>query len=256
VTGRRDWLVELAALGELPAAAREEAAGLAAEVAALEREDQEILGALPAAQVAREVARRAAGSPAPARRRPARRALLSAAAACAAAAGLFVVLSRTGGDRDREPPPGEEVTRAKGTSRLLLHRKRGETIEPLERTGATAMAGDRNQISYLPGGARHGAILSLDGAGLVTLHFPPAETASTRLASDGPVPLPHSYQLDDAPAFERFFFVTAAGPFDVKAVAAAARRLARDPARAAEANLPLPPHMSQQSFLLHKQRTP
>jgi hypothetical protein len=257
VTGRREWLVELAALGEVPAQpAGEEAAALAAEVAALQRDDQEILAALPAEAVAREVARRAAAAaPPPPRRRPARTIALSAAA-CAAAATLVVVVSRPGGDRDGDQAPAEEVTRAKGTARLLLHRKRGETIEPLERTGATAIAGDSIQISYLAGSARHGVILSLDGAGLVTLHFPAAEPASTRLAPDGPIPLPHSYQLDDAPAFERFFFVTAAGPIDVKAVSAAARRLARDPARAAQGDLLLPPHMSQQSFLLHKQRTP
>jgi hypothetical protein len=46
------------------------------------------------------------------------------------------------------------------------------------------------------------------------------------LQQAGVVSLEFAYELDDAPGWERFYFITAAVPFDVDAVMAAAHRLA------------------------------
>lgn len=83
--------------------------------------------------------------------------------------------------------------------------------------GQAAAAGDRVQLVFHAGGREHGVIFSVDGDGAVTLHHPARADASTRLESDQG-PLPASFVLDDAPAFERFYFVTADAPLDPRAV--------------------------------------
>jgi hypothetical protein len=278
------WLLERALLGEVPADRADEVREILerdpderARLAELERSNAEILAELPPAAVAAEVARRAAlaaraqgvappnGHPAPrARRRM--RVLSGSFAVAAGAVVVAVAVGRQVGWPDRAAPldrpvggPGEvgpEVTQVKGDPMLLLHRKRGAVVERLAAGQATARAGDRLQISYRAGGARHGVILSLDGAGGVTLHFPALAGGSTRLAGKGLVSLDHSYELDDAPGFERFWFLTAAEPIDVASVLAAAESLARDPQRAAQGRLALPPELRQLSYTLRKETAP
>ena len=63
---------------------------------------------------------------------------------------------------------------------LLLYRKSGDA-ERILRDGDTARAGDRLQLAYIPGEQTHGVILSIDGAALVTLHFPEKADGSTAL---------------------------------------------------------------------------
>ena len=50
----------------------------------------------------------------------------------------------------------------------------------------------------LSGGAPYGAVISLDGRGTVTFHLPTHGTAAAELSGRGAVPLPRSYELDDA----------------------------------------------------------
>jgi hypothetical protein len=85
-------------------------------------------------------------------------------------------------------------------------------------------------VSYRADSEPHGVIVSLDGAGEVTLHFPEDASQSTALNGNGNVRL-HAFELDDAPAFERFFFVTSTDPLDVAQVMDSVRALgqAKDP---------------------------
>ena len=85
-----------------------------------------------------------------------------------------------------------------------------------------------------------------------------AQVASTAdpasLDQGGAVPLRESYELDDAPGFERFFFVTVAQDepaLEVARVMDAARALAASE-DAREAALELPEGWRQQSLLLTK----
>ena len=64
---------------------------------------------------------------------------------------------------------------------------------------------------------------------------------------------PEQHAHDDAPLFERFFFVSSASPLDVRAVRAAAERLAADPARAERDGLALDPKALQISFTVKKE---
>jgi hypothetical protein len=265
-----DWLLERIALDELPPGQTDELARrmaadptAQARLAALRASNQEIVSALPPAQVAAEVERRrrVARAAEPAQPRP--RAWLAAAGAMATAAAVLALVLLPGRDGGRGLVPPDEITRVKGEPQLLIHRKRGEEVERLERD-ALVRAGDLLQIAYVAAGRAHGVILSIDGAGAVTLHHPTAPDGETALASRGAVELAHAYELDDAPGFERFFFVTAApasdrpagGPVDVTLVLDQARALARDPAAARSAPLALPDSFQQASFLLRKETRP
>lgn len=147
-------------------------------------------------------------------------------------------------DRVGLDTPGTE--RVKSEHGLLqIHRQRGAASEPLG-PGDLARPGDRLQLRYNAMGERHGVILSVDGRGSVTLHFPETARGSTALAGRGVRSLAHSYQLDDAPDFERFFFVTGDEPIDVRALLEAAR------GSGPTGDLDLAAHLRQHTFLLRK----
>src|SRR5690606_19161898 len=104
---------------------------------------------------------------------------------------------------DAADDTGPEGVRLKGQEpHLALHRRAAGAVVERLGEGATARAGDVLQVSYVAAGRRRGAVLSIDGRGVVTLHFPERAGAATELVQEGAVPLAHAYELDDAPAFE------------------------------------------------------
>lgn len=260
-----DGLLERIALGELPpeelAAAR---ARLASEpdglerLARLEADDRATLAKLPPSDVAAEVARRrrvVEASRSVRASSPSRRGWLAVALGLPVAVGLvlLMVLSQRELPAESHSPQAVllDTTRTKGLEpKLLIHRRTRGEPEPLA-DAARVAPGDVLQLSYVSAGRRYGAVLSVDGRGSVTLHFPESPTGSPELKG-GTVPLPSAYELDDAPAFERFFFVTSDTPFDVGTVMESARQLAREPERARDAPLPLPEPLSQTSVTLEK----
>lgn len=246
--------LEQLALGELPEPQRTallQRPDTDARLSALSEDNAQILAAHPPALVAAALRRRRDRRPA-----PARTLWLAAPTLAAAAVAAFVLWPAEDVPKDslvasrvRPPDPGE--TRIKGLEpHLLVHRQEGERTVPLAEP-AQARAHDRLQLSYVAAGAAHGVVLSIDGSGVVTLHAPTGVDGSTALVQDGAVTLPQSYELDAAPGFERFIFITAPGPIDVARVESAAQALARSP-DAALAPLPLPPDHAQRSFLIRK----
>lgn len=252
-----DLLLERYALGEVsPVEKRTIEAELSsspearARLEAIEESNRDILARYPAAKMAEAIRGRSAPRPSWTPR------LFVAVPALAAAAALFIALvpgeERTGA----LPDTGVEVTRAKGLQpTLFVHRQTNGGSEKLD-NGAAAAEHDVLQLSYVAAGRDRGAILSIDGRGAVTLHHPAKVTGDTTLLPAGEAALPHAYELDDAPAFERFFFVTA--PHDTRstlnaaAIIAAAEKLARDLERAQAAPLPLPAEYEQTSVLVAK----
>ncbi len=247
-----DLLLEQHALGELP---EQTADGVVigpdeeARLEALRTSDADILAAHPPAQVAAAISARLDRATGPA----ASRSALTWGLAGAAAAALVALLAWfVWPARQPEPARDRLGLDTPGTERvkidhglLQIHRQRGAASEPLG-SGDLARPGDRLQLRYNAMGERHGVIFSVDGRGAVTLHLPETEDGSTALAGRGVHDLPHSYELDDAPAFERFFFVTGDGPIDVRAVTAAARGIGPTSA------LALPANLRQTDFLLRK----
>jgi hypothetical protein len=260
VTPLPDWLVERAALGEVPPANRErleraDPRELAERTAALRTANAAELAAHPAgpalaqieARVAAEARRRAED-----RRRQRVRWLgvATTVAAVVVAAQFAFPPARKG--KSPPPPPPPETTRVKGAARLLAFRQVGDQVARLD-ADALVRAGDVVQLRYNAGGQRYGVIASIDGAGVVTLHFPAREDAPPQATavSQATATLPHAYALDDAPRFERFFFVTADEPIDLARSLAALHALAAR-ADAADAALELPPGLHQWSLRLRK----
>jgi anti-sigma factor RsiW len=250
-----DWLLERIALGELPpeelAAARARLAeepGGPERLAALEADSRATLERLPPQAVAREVAARASRKEAP-RPSPWRLAPAWGLVPALAAVALFMV-ARPSEHTAGGVAPVEE-TRIKGLKpRLVVHRQAAGGSEPLT-DGAVAAAGDVVQLSYVAAGRTHGVILSVDGRGAVTLHAPDTGDAPAALQPSGTHRLPGAYELDDAPHFERFFFITADSGFDLEPVVASARALAERP-DARTAPLSLPEGLTEVSFTLEK----
>jgi hypothetical protein len=256
-------LVEQLALGELDAASAERVRR-ELDAGALERieaSNQEILADYPPERVAAEIRRRIdRESPKSA---PSRSWIPWLAAPVMVAAVVLVwVVVRDDGDEttlavklETGDTDGPEQTRLKGDvePHLVIDRRTPGGHERLAPDQVVA-SGDLLQVSYVPAGRKHGVIISLDGAGAVTLHHPESPGASPILAEGGEVPLAHSYELDDAPGFERFVFVTRDGePPTVDAVMHAAEKLARDPSKARFAPLELAgPGWKQSSLLLRK----
>ena len=153
---------------------------------------------------------------------------------------------------------GEDQTLVKGEpavdlskTRLLIYRKSGDLAETLN-DGNEAEAGALLQLGYVAAAEPYGVILSIDGRGGVTRHFPAEVDGSTVLALHKKSLLPNAIELDDAPGFERFFLVTSESPIDVSAVLAKAAELAKDPLLARRSELDLPAGLNQRSVLILK----
>lgn len=96
--------------------------------------------------------------------------------------------------------------------RLALYRKTESGATRLD-TGSVATGGDVLQVAYVAAGQRFGVVASVDALGTVTLHFPEHSGAAPQLVGQGETPLPHAFELDDSPGFERFVFITSDQPF-------------------------------------------
>lgn len=136
-----------------------------------------------------------------------------------AAAGLLLAalfLPMTGIGR---PESNLEMTRVKGSEnpKLKIYRKSGQNAERLE-AHSKAEASDLLQLSYQVNSPSFGLILSIDGNGMVTKHLPEEGDLSPRLSSGGEQNLPFAYELDDAPEFETFYFITSDRAFSTEMI--------------------------------------
>ncbi len=190
---------------------------------------------------------------------PLRRLLLVSSAF--AAALLFLVFIRPSLRKEGvsgEARAGEEYSQAKGTealdllkTQLLVYRKNKDRVEMLT-DGSLSKAGDLLQLAYVADRAPYGAILSIDGRGGVTLHYPSEQGETTDLTQNKRVLLPNAIELDDAPLFERFFFLTSTSPIDLAGILEQAKILAADAARAREGRLALPEGIDQSTIIILK----
>lgn len=130
---------------------------------------------------------------------------------CRAALVVVVVAAMTHAVSDRDRARGDERAGA-----LALYLERAGVVRALSH-GALAQAGDRVQLLYDAGAARHGVVFSVDGRGHVTLHMPRTPQGTSALEGARGL-LPGSFVLDDAPLHERFYFVTSRAPLSVRRV--------------------------------------
>ena len=221
-----DWKLERFRLNELPEEetravqrALDEDPDLSARLEALEGSDRKIHESYPIDWVARQVARRLERRGMPSISRFGPRLALAAVMVLAVVFAIYLPGPEVPPAWDRK---GMDGIRLKGVKPdLLLYRKRASEVEQLA-DSSVAYAGDLIQICYRAAGKPFGVIVSVDGRGTVTRHLPASGTSAVRLIQGDPVPLDYSYELDDAPKWERFYFLTADTFFDVRDVAQAA----------------------------------
>jgi len=239
--GVPDWKLERCLLGELPGPERERLdrliaadPGLRERLEQLRQDGAALLARHPPAWMARQIERRLAGpaaAPSPGRLAAWWPRLAPAAALALVALAALPVLRQTPGpgqpvalDGAPAPPEVTGEVRLKGLEpSLVLHRRTAGSSEELA-DGAQARPGDRILVQYSAAGRAYGVILSVDGRGGLTQHLPASGTRAAALQPGGRVALGIAYQLDDAPRFERFYFVAGDRPFEVAEVAAAAHR--------------------------------
>lgn len=268
-------LLEQLALGELDAAqakrveselapslvAGDALARAGDALARIEASNVEILTDYPAPKVAAEIQRRLELGRAQQPKRAWIPWVLAPSLVAAAAVAWIIIQdpAPTVAVRDSDGGSGEiigdgdpEVTRIKGAvdAHLVVDRRTGSGHERLAE-GESVREGDLLQLSYVPAGQREGVIVSIDGAGAVTLHHPSLASDPPTLSDGKEVPLAHAYELDDAPSFERFVFVTRDGSSpSVAEVMRAAEQLAGNPSRARSQPLALAGEGWQQHSLL------
>lgn len=251
-----DIEIERVLLGEATSEQRARVMGnpeARARLEALEAENAAFRKAHPADAVVPEIERRLhlARTKDAVQKRRDRWGLAGMVLAPLAAVGLAVV--------SYEPPPAEvvaepsaqeglEPSRIKQVDpRILVYRQVNGKSRGIN-AGTVLRARDRLQLGYQAGWAEHGMLVSVDGRGAVTRHTPDDNDTMLR---DGRTLLPHAYELDDAPSFERFFLVASESTFDVDAVMRAAETLAkRDDAR--KAPLPTDGDLFVSDFLILK----
>lgn len=113
---------------------------------------------------------------------------------------------------------GEGKIRVKGkSSALFVYRNENGKAVRLS-NGTKVKEGDILQLSYVCADPEYALIISVDGNGVVTSHFPEDSTDSALLEKGGEFPLSYSYKLDDAPAFERFYLVTSDTEFSLESI--------------------------------------
>jgi hypothetical protein len=260
------WELERYLLGELSSKRMDEIkkllesdSGLSEELALLKRSNDEILKQYTQKAIVPQIEAQLEASYED-RARPSvlfKRLLYATPVFAAALVLLFIVFQNPGGHTTQDIQ-GLQGSRIKGTEtidvskpHILVHRKANDTVELLE-SGDKASAGDLLQIAYVSAGAPYGVIFSIDGRGVITLHYPESEETEPILDQNKKILLSSSYELDDAPDFERFFFITSKSKIDVKTILNSAKVLAKQPKTSDTAELDLPDLLSQYSLLINK----
>lgn len=112
--------------------------------------------------------------------------------------------------------PVGERTKGFGPT-LSIYRDEGNSYNKLP-DSAVVTEGDRLQIGYTAADKKFGVIFSVDGNGVISLHYPTdtlTEQTGSRLEQEGEQLLNTSFELDSAPLFERFYFLTSNDTIDV-----------------------------------------
>lgn len=230
---RKQLILEQINAGEIPANEYKEA-DREERLSDLKVSDREILAQYSAADmqklVVAKLAARASERPAEKIRVvkfPSQRIMKFAVAAAVLCLAVMIPVFVKNGNAGRASGAGaagitleaaSSAERAKGVGpRMHIYRQEGTEVVRLENR-TYVKEGDLLAISYIASGAKYGFILSIDGNGCVTQHYPLYGDMAVQLSSDGEVPLEDAYRLDDAPSFERFLLITSDKEFSIREV--------------------------------------
>ncbi len=111
---------------------------------------------------------------------------------------------------------GDDDVRIKGLSaRMEVWKKTGDSAVQMENLGE-AHEGDEIQLRYAVAEKCFGLLFSMDGNGTITMHMG-QENRAVELEPGKMTTLPFAYKLDNAPKFEKFFFLTSKSEFELDA---------------------------------------
>ena len=230
----------------------------AGRLALLRKSNEEILAAYPPETIAPRIRERGEKEQFEIKKKNRGRFLRIASFTLPAAAALFLVVTLSP-VREWITGHAPDTISLKGLeNRLNVYRKTEGGPEQLEE-GTLVHKNDVLQLSYFAGEMDYGIIFSIDGRGVVTFHFPESSIMHTKksppLEKEGEIPLSLSYILDNAPYFERFFFVSSNRPFNIETVLKAAEKLALSDSRSTQKKmLTLGSRFRQATFLVLKGR--
>ena len=257
-----EFYLERYVLGELPEEEKEEISRLASHnreiqdaIDRLKASNREILEFYPPHTIKANLQAQLSRALKPFSFKP----FLAVSSAAAAVLILILILPSLRHESNKlYPNSEEEITLVKGIAgvdlsqtQLLVYRKLQDQVELLK-DGEKAQAGDLLQLAYVSAEGTYGMIFSIDGRGFITLHFPEHNGESTKLESHKQFLLSNAIELDDAPGFERFFFLTSDYPFNVNSILKEAQNMAEDLEKVQTQNLHLPENFYQYTILILK----
>lgn len=229
-----EWLLERLVANDLdPGTAERVRSRLAAHgelgrMQQLEVSNRALLAAHPAPAVVTEIERRlrTPGKQRPvSTREPSRWRWTWPALTVGVSLAVALLVTRAIWHENPSAPPsvGNPKITAKGLApQLAIYRQReGGGAERLT-ADSRVRAGDVLQVAYVGAGRRYGVIASIDALGAVTLHLPEIPGSAAEL-EHGETPVPHAFELDDSPGFERFVFASSNTPFATSTLVEALR---------------------------------
>lgn len=264
-------MLERYVLDELESGQREEIdkllredESLRSEVEIIKKTNREILDRYPPVKIAEDIRKRAesAGTSEPGYKKAFRMKLPAVFGFMGLATALLILFLAQPFFRTPVPGTGMEefpdTVRFKGDATrtspyISIFRKLGDSTERLE-NGSTVRVHDEIQLSYNALNRKYGTIFSIDGRGNVTLHYPASPGKDILLENKGEVFLRNSFELDDAPYFEKFYFITSDTDFDLNSILEQARHIAVSGKSSENTGMELPSHFSQTTLLLVKEK--
>lgn len=229
-----DYILERYILGELSESKMAELAGfisddpdLRRKIASLKKSNVDILEEYPSETVASMI-KNSAGVSETGKAGKAKVKYFAIPSLAAAVAAAVFFISPLADDLFKDDA-GRDITRIKGAeANIYLYRKINGNVEQLA-DGSSARKNDLLQIAYSAAGKQlFGTIISIDGRGTVTLHYP-VNGSSSKIRTGSKVVLENSYELDDAPSFEKFFFFISVTELNPDKIISGAKILASDP---------------------------
>ena len=147
----------------------------------------------------------------------------------------------------------EEIVYAKGLdSRIILYLKEGSDSRILKE-GDLLKEGDELRIAYFSGNAPYGVILSIDGRNTITVHYPYGDGQNPLISTGKEVRLDFSYELDDAPKYEKFYFITSRNTFDTSLIIDKTKEMLKQNAKDLPNGIALGEQFAQFSILVQKE---
>jgi hypothetical protein len=185
----------------------------------------------------------------------ARRRWLVPAGAALAATVLVVIGSSILRPAGAPSDTGADHERIKGLEASLVVFRQADGGGAQLGEDAIVRAGDVLRLGYRVARSGYGAIVSVDGRGVLTRHLPADGPQAVALQTGQTMLLDDAFEIDDAPQVERFYLISGERPFDVGPIMHAVQAAARtsDPA---SASLDLPPSLTVTIFTLRKDPRP